>query len=52
MDDATVLIQVENFVKEKGLEKFMRLFKTAALVAHHPGDFEIFNDPIAAGNFD
>ena len=50
--DVEVLQQVEDFVTEKGLTKFMRLFKTAALVAHHPKDFEHINDPIATGEFD
>ena len=39
-------------MKEKGLEKFMRLFKTAALVAHQPTEYKSINDPIAKGEFD
>ena len=47
-----VLAEVEDFVREKGLGKFMRLFKTAALVAHQPTEYESINDPIAKGEFD
>ena len=39
-------------MKEKDLHKFMRLFKTAALVAHHPADYESINNRIAKGEFD
>lgn len=30
----------------------MRLFKTAALVAHQPTEYKSINDPIAKGEFD
>lgn len=43
LDRREVLEEVEQFVNDKGLNKFMRLFKTAALVAHHPMDFESLN---------
>ena len=39
-----VLEEVEEFIVEKELTSFRRLFKTAALVAHHPHEFENFND--------
>ena len=39
-----VLEEVEEFIEEKELTRFRRLFKTAALVAQHPHDFETFND--------
>ena len=38
-----MLGQVTKFVEEKGLQKHMRLFKTAALVAHKPDDFTSLN---------
>ncbi len=38
-----VLEEVEQFVNEKALNKFMRLFKTAALVAHNPREYESIN---------
>ena len=47
-----VLEEVEEFVKEKGLDKFMRLFKMAALVAHDPTDYESINDRIATNELD
>ena len=39
-----VLEEVEEFIEEKGLTTFRRLFKTAALIAAHPHEFESFND--------
>lgn len=33
-------------MEEKGLNKFKRLFKTAALVAHRPEDYTTINDSI------
>ena len=47
-DTSQVLGLVENFVRDKNLEKFMRLFKTAALIAHHPDKFELINESIAS----
>lgn len=41
-----VLSQVEEFVENKGLNKFMHLFKTAALVAHRPQDYQTINESI------
>lgn len=50
--DAEVVDKAEKFVKAKGLNKFMRLFKTAALIIHHPDDYESINDPNKNKTFD
>lgn len=43
MTHREVLKEAEEFVTQKGLGRHMRLFKTAALVAQGPTDFELIN---------
>ncbi|MCJ1386804.1 hypothetical protein MMC17_009932 [Xylographa soralifera] len=52
LSDPEVLEEAEKFVNAKRLNKFMLLFRTAALIVHHPDDYESICDPAVNHTFD